>query len=177
MQRLAGRRLYRALDLDGHGGRPAVRFTDPDCAIDLGGIGKGYGVDEAVGVLREWGITHAIVNVGGDLYAMGRSEDGNPWRVGIRSPDDLDRTVTILDVEDSAVATSGDYLQYFKYGGRRYHHLLDPATGEPRNSNMRSLTVSAPDCMSADAAATAGFGRSGLVVGVTMRSARVIHAI
>ncbi len=134
-------------------------------------------MDEAVRVLRQWGIAHAIVNVGGDLYAMGRSEDGNPWRIGIRSPDNLDRTLATVDVEDLAVATSGDYLRYFQYHGRRYHHLLDPTTGEPRRSAMRSLTVSAPDCMNADAAATAGFGRLGLVAGVTIRSASVIHTI
>lgn len=177
VRRLAGRRLYRTLDVDTRAGRPVVRLTDRDSVIDLGGIGKGYGVDEAVRVLRDWDIADAIVNVGGDLYAMGKSEDGNPWRIGIRSPDDLDKTVATFDVEDSAVATSGDYLQYFQYGGRRYHHLLDPRTGEPRRSAMRSLTVSAPDCMNADAAATAGFGQPGLIAEATIRSARVIHTI
>jgi thiamine biosynthesis lipoprotein len=116
-------------------------------------------VDQAVTVLRDWGITDALINVGGDLYAMGRSADGGPWRVGVRSPDRADRLVAAFDLEDAAVATSGDYLQYFEHAGRRYHHLLDPATAEPRVTAMRSITLQAPDCMTADAAATACFGR------------------
>lgn len=156
----AGRRLYRSLDVDDAAGRrPAVRFADPAVAIDLGGIGKGYGVDQAVRVLRDRGIARGLVNAGGDLYAMGASEDDDAWKVGIRSPSHPDRIMETVDVRDAAIATSGDYLQYFQHGGRRYHHLLDPATGAPSAGRMRSITVRAPDCLSADAAATAGFGR------------------
>jgi thiamine biosynthesis lipoprotein len=156
--RLAGRRLYRALDVSTWRGRPAVRFTDDDVGIDLGGIAAGYGVDQAVATLRNWGIKDALINLSGDLYAMGRSEDGGPWRVGVRSPERADRLVASFDVEDAAVTTSGDYIKYFEYRGRRYHHLLDPATGAPRVSGMHSITVQAGDCMTADAAATACFG-------------------
>jgi thiamine biosynthesis lipoprotein len=159
VRRLAGQRFYRALDLDRWQRRPAVRLAERDVHLDLGGIAKGYGVDQAVGALREWGIRDAIVNVGGDLYAMGSREDGSPWRVGIRSPESATRMVATLEVEDAAVATSGDYLQYFEYHGRRYHHLLDPATAAPRISAMHSITVRADDCMTADAAATACFGQ------------------
>lgn len=175
---LAGRRLYRALDLDTWNGRPAVRFGDPDVAIDLGGIGKGYGVDEAVRVLRDWGIAHALVNVGGDLYAIGKSLNGDPWRIGIRSPDRPDRMVETVDVQDAAIATSGDYLQYFEHAGRRYHHLLDPDTAAPRRTRMRSLTVRAADCMTADAAATAAYsGAHDLRPSAQHHSPTVIHAI
>jgi thiamine biosynthesis lipoprotein len=80
--------------------------------------------------------------------------------VGIRSPDDPDGLVGTLDVADAAVATSGDYAQYFLYGHRRYHHLLDPATGEPRQTAQHSVTVRAATCMAADAGATAVFGMS-----------------
>lgn len=175
--RLAGQRLYRALDLAVWHGDAAVRFADPDVAIDLGGIAKGYGVDQAVRVLRERGIRDAMVNVGGDLYAMGRSADGSPWRVGVRSPERADRLVASFDLEDAAVATSGDYLKYFEFGGRRYHHLLDPETGAPRVSAMRSLTIKAPDCMTADAAATACFGdprRGGWLRGT---AAEIVHSV
>ena len=170
---LAGRGLYRALDVDTWQGRPAVRFRSRDVAIDLGGIGKGFGVDEAVGVLRDWGIGSALVNVGGDLYAIGPSDDGDPWKVGIRSPDHPDSTVETLEVEDAAVATSGDYLQYFEHAGRRYHHLLDPATGAPREGSMRSLTMLAARCMTADAAATALFGAPSVRVDSEVLGARV----
>jgi thiamine biosynthesis lipoprotein len=158
VQRLAARRFYRALDVDTWLGRPVVRFTESDVAIDLGGIAKGYGVDRAVQSLRSRGITDGLVNVGGDLYALGKSADGDPWRVGVRSPFDPGRLAGRTEVTDAAVATSGDYIQYFRYGGRRYHHLLDPATGAPRVSQVHSVTVMAHTCMTADAAATAVFG-------------------
>jgi thiamine biosynthesis lipoprotein len=156
--RLAGRRLYRQLDLDRTKSGGRIRLHDADAAIDLGGIAKGYGVDRAVMALREWGIDHGLVNVGGDLYALGRSEDGDPWHVGIRSPSDPTELQGHVDVSNAAVATSGDYLRFFQHGGRRYHHLLDPSTGEPRESAVRSITVRAGSCMTADAAATAAFG-------------------
>ena len=156
--RLAGRHLYRTLDVDRWQGLPAVRYGSDDVAVDLGGIAKGYGVDQAVATLREWGIEQALVNVGGDLAALGRAEGDRPWRVGVRSPERADVLLATLDLEDAAIATSGDYLQYFEYHGRRYHHLLDPATAAPRVTAMHSVTVQAGDCMTADAAATACFG-------------------
>lgn len=157
VRRLAGRRLYRALDVDG-GARPRVRLTDRDAAIDLGGIAVGYAVDRAVDALRRRGIARGIVNVGGDIYAIGRSEDGDPWRVGIRSPVDPGGLVGTLEVADAAVATSGDYERYFEYRGRRYHHILDPDTAAPRVSAVHSVTIRAASCLAADAASTAVFG-------------------
>jgi thiamine biosynthesis lipoprotein len=121
------------------------------------------------------------VNVGGDLVALGVDENEEPWRVGVRSPDHLDEVVEVLRVSDRAVATSGDYLQYFRHGGRRYHHLLDPKTGEPRSTGMRSLTIEAASCMVADAAATALYGAGGEtardVLGRVAPGARVVHHI
>ncbi len=158
VERLAGRSLYRQLDVGTRSGKPAVRFGDPDVEIDLGAIGKGYGVDRAVRALRDWGITDGLVNVGGDLYALGTSEDGDAWSVGVRSPRDPSRLAGRIDLRDAAVATSGDYLQYFEHGGRRYHHLLDARTGAPRDAEVHSVTVEAADCLTADAAATTVFG-------------------
>ncbi|MBI1734419.1 MAG: FAD:protein FMN transferase [Candidatus Rokubacteria bacterium] len=160
VRRLAGRRLYRSLDLGGWRGQPAVRFADRDVAIDLGGIAKGYAVDRAAGALRARGIERALVNVGGDLYALGEMERGSGWRVGIQAPDEPARIVEALTVADQAIATSGDYFQFFEHAGRRYHHLLDPRTGEPRRTPVRSVTIAAATCMDADAAATAAFGMS-----------------
>jgi thiamine biosynthesis lipoprotein len=179
VRRLAGQRFYRDLDLDRWQGRPAARLTAPEARIDLGGIGKGYGVDQAVRVLRDWGIRDAVVNVGGDLYAMGRSEDGTPWRIGVRSPASAREMLATLEVEDRAIATSGDYLQYFEYHGRRYHHLLDPTTAAPRLSTMHSITVLADDCITADAGATACFGRD-VEVGsrlLARRSGHIVHHV
>lgn len=164
----AGRRLYQALDLD-LGPQPRVRLTDRDAAIDLGGIAKGYGVDRAVAALRSWGVERGIVNVGGDLYALGTSEDGDPWQVGIRSSTDPDQLVGTLRVSDAAIATSGDYEQYFDADGQRYHHLLDPETAAPRRCGAHSVTVRATTALAADAAATAAFGLDATTAGRLLR--------
>lgn len=158
VRRLAGRRFYRAVDVDRWRGRAVVRFADREVALDLGGIAKGHAVDRAADVLRRRGITRAIVAVGGDLFALGTAADGGPWRVGVRLPDDPARLADTLEVREAAVATSGDYFRFFSHGGRRYHHLLDPATAAPRRTPARSVTVTAARCVVADAAATAVFG-------------------
>jgi len=137
-----------------------VSFDDPAIALDLGGIAKGHGVDRAAEALRAHGIDRGLVNVGGDLVAIGESEDGDPWRVGVRAPDDPTGLERTLEVVDAAVATSGDYERMFHHGGEQYHHLLDPATAAPRRSTTHSVTVIADTCMTADAAATAAFGMS-----------------
>jgi len=157
VRRFAHRGLYRALELGRRGEHEVVVFHQDDMGIDLGGIGKGWGVDRAVESLRSWGIQDAVVNVGGDLYAMGTSEDGDSWKVGVRSPDDPAAMAATLRMTDRAVATSGDYQQYFEYAGRRYHHLLDPETGAPSDTRARSVTVAAESCMAADAGATTAF--------------------
>jgi thiamine biosynthesis lipoprotein len=158
VRRLAGRGLYRAVEVGSWRGEPVVRFADRDVEIDLGGIAKGYGVDRAVDAIRGAGITQGIVCAGGDLYALGESERGAPWRIGIRSPHDPHQLAGELEISDAAVATSGDYHQFFEHGGRRYHHLLDPTTGAPRITAVRSVTVVAGSCATADAGATTVFG-------------------
>lgn len=180
VRRYANRRLYQRLEVDHRAdGAPVVVFRDCDLAIDLGGIAKGYGVDRAVDALREWGIRNALVNVGGDLYALGVSHDGDPWEIGIRSSSDRGRITHTLKVTNRAVATSGDYEQFFEHAGRRYHHLLDPVTGEPRRSLLHSVTVSADSCMTADAAGTAVFGcpadRARQLVTATSPGTRIEH--
>ncbi len=87
-RRFAGRRLYEDLEVGRLQGRDVVRFHEKDLTIDLGGIAKGHAVDLAVAALREAGITDGLVNAGGDLYALGRAEDGGPWQAGVRSPTD-----------------------------------------------------------------------------------------
>jgi thiamine biosynthesis lipoprotein len=155
---LAHRSLYRTLDLDSGRQGARVVFRDADVDLDLGGIAKGYGVDRAADALRRCGVERGFVNVGGDLYALGASEDGDPWRVGIRDAQDPARFAGEIEVADEAVATSGDYERCFVHAGRRYHHILDAATAAPREVRLHSLTVAAPDCMTADGAATAAFG-------------------
>jgi thiamine biosynthesis lipoprotein len=156
--RLAGRTLYRTVEVDTHRAVPVVLYRDDDAQLDLGSIAKGYGVDRAVAALREHGVTSAIVEAGGDLYALGTAPGGDPWRVGIQDPNDDRALVGTVDVADAAVATSGTYRQFFRYRGRRYHHLVDPVTGAPRATPVQSLTIMADRCTHADVAATALFG-------------------
>lgn len=156
VRRLAGRRLYRSIDVD----ERSVFVREPDALIDLGGIACGYGVDRAVAVLREWGIYNGYINVGGDIYALGHAADGEPWQVGVRSPDDPNALIATIALSDAAIATSGDYEQGFTYGGRRYHHIIDPASAEPRLTRTHTVTVVADQCVDADAASTAVFGLS-----------------
>jgi len=181
VHRFARRGLFKSLELGKSQGQDVVVFHEEDMGIDLGGIGKGYGVDRAVEVLRSWGIQNALVNVGGDLYALGVSEDGDPWNVGVRSPDDPEALATTLKMSDRAVATSGDYQQFFEHGGRRYHHLLDPTTGAPSQARLRSVTVAAESCMAADAGATTAFVASvdaaRLVLPRVAPGSEVVHTV
>lgn len=156
--KLAGRSFWRHVDIQRRAGVGEVRYGDPDLHLDLGGIGKGYSLDRAVRKLRELGIRHAIVNLGGDLYALGQSPEGGPWRVGIKSPDDLASVARTLEVSDRAVATSGDYERFFRYRGERFHHLIDPATAAPRRTSIRSVTVLADRCIDAEPCAVSVFG-------------------
>ncbi len=160
VQRLAGRNFWRKVDVSTFRGQPAIRFHDRDIHLDLGAIAKGYGIDRATGALRRMGVKHAITTVGGDLYALGPSPEGEPWKVGIRNPRDLSAIVTTLDVADRAVTTSGDYERFFRYRGVRYDHLMDPGTAAPRRTPVHSNTVIGDRAMDADAASTSGFGLS-----------------
>ncbi|OIP44984.1 MAG: hypothetical protein AUK47_00015 [Deltaproteobacteria bacterium CG2_30_63_29] len=127
----------------------------PQMAIGLGGIAKGYAVDRAVKVLRAAGLIDFVVNAGGDLYSSGRV-DGRLWRVAIRHPREPGTEMAILPVSNLAVATSGDYERFFDYEGVRYHHILDPKTGQSARE-CQSVTILAPAAYLADALATAVF--------------------
>jgi thiamine biosynthesis lipoprotein len=148
-------------------------------ALDLGGIAKGYGADQAARVLREHGVFRGLVNVGGDLVALGDGPGGRPWRVGVRDPRNPDGFLETLELTEESVATSGDYLRWFEHGGRRYHHILDGDTGMPVPSGIRTITVVAADAMTADAAATLAFARSGREVDAAFAGVptapRVVH--
>jgi thiamine biosynthesis lipoprotein len=158
VRRLASRGFWRKVDFSRRGRGAVVRFNDPDVRLDLGGIAKGYGIDRSITALRDKGIAHAIVTVGGDLYALGPAPDGEPWQVGIRDPHNLDQLAGKLAVADRAVTTSGDYERFFSWHGVRYHHLIDPSTAAPRRTSVHSVTVLGSNAMNSDAAGTAVFG-------------------
>jgi len=119
-----------------------IRFTQKGVRIDLGGIAKGYAVDTSIAILQKLGITHATVTAGGDSRIIG-DRNGRPWIVGIRHPDDRNRVIARIPLEDAAISTSGDYERYFDEKGVRYHHIIDPKTGKSPHG-IRSVTVIAP---------------------------------
>jgi thiamine biosynthesis lipoprotein len=122
----------------------------------LGGIGKGIAVDRAASILRSRGIHTFMIQFGGDLYVGGGRGD-RPWRVGIRDPrGPADRIFAALDLMDSSFSTSGDCERFFLKDGRRYHHILDPRTGEPTRG-CRSVTIVAETATLADALSTGVF--------------------
>ena len=126
-------------------------------SLDLGAIAKGFSVDRAAEILRNKGVRNAIIDVGGELFLMGMKpgNPASPWRTGIRHPREGDILET-LELSDRAVATSGDYENYFIRNGERYEHIIDPQSGLPLSEGVASVTVIHPgSCLAADAAATA----------------------
>lgn len=132
-----------------------VSFARDGVSIDLGGIAKGHAVDRAGAILRARGFQHASVSAGGDSLIVG-DRMGQPWTVGVRHPDDADRMSAILPLEDTAVSTSGDYERYFDENGVRYHHILDPETGDSARE-IRSVTILGPDATTTDGLSTSVF--------------------
>jgi len=135
--------------------RTAVK-AHTDLQADLGGIAKGYGVDLAARALDAAGAEHYMIEAGGEVRTRGVNAGGQSWRIGIEQPDALpQRARLIVPLSGKAMATSGDYRNYFEADGRRYSHEIDPRTGAPIDHRLCSVTVVADDCMRADALATA----------------------
>ncbi len=131
----------------------SLRFLKPGMAIDLGGIAKGYAIARVIDLLRSAGVKDALVDAGGDLYALGTRPDGSSWRVGIRHPRRAEQLIAVLAADNLAIMTSGDYERYFMKNGRRYSHIVDPRTGYTARGTA-SVTITAPDATMADALAT-----------------------
>jgi thiamine biosynthesis lipoprotein len=132
-----------------------IKFAKGGMAIDLGGIAKGYAVDAAIKVLKERNIKSAMVDAGGEIYALGRKE-GKPWRIGIRHPRKTGEVLGIVELEDQGISTSGDYERFFFFKGKRYHHILNPKTGYPADE-CQSVTIVAKKAAFADGLATGVF--------------------
>ncbi len=133
----------------------SIFFKTAGVRINLGGIAKGYVVERAAAMLRERGVQHALLNAGGDTRVIG-DRRGQPWIVGIRHPRVADEVVTRLPLVDEAISTSGDYERYFEENGRRYHHIINPATGRP-TEGILTVTVIGPDGTMTDGLDTAIF--------------------
>jgi thiamine biosynthesis lipoprotein len=145
---------YRAIQIDDAAG--TVFLSRKGMSMHLGGIGKGYAVDRAAAILRGRGFRDFMIQSGGDIYVAGM-KDGRPWRLGIQDPrGGPGRIFAELDLTDGTFSTSGDYERTFVKSGRRYHHILDPATGEPARGS-RSVTIVSNRAVLADGLSTGVF--------------------
>lgn len=144
---------YRKVELDKTGKR--VRIP-AGTVLDLGGIAKGYIVDQARSYLMKQRIQRAIVNAGGDISVIGSRPDGNPWRVGVQNPNDPSQISWVIPLQNNSVVTSGDYQRFFIQDGQRWHHILDPRTGYPARE-LKSVTIVAQTAAEGDALSTAVF--------------------
>ena len=117
---------------------------DPGTMIDLGGIAKGYTADRVAEIFQEHAVPRGKVELGGNILVIGDKPDGTAWRVGVQDPkhpDEADGLVCVLNLTDAFAVTSGSYQRYFEQDGKRYHHIIDPATGCPADSGLTSVTV------------------------------------
>lgn len=129
--------------------------SDPRIMLDFSAIAKGYAVDAVAEYLKENGVTDYMVEIGGEIAVHGVNRQGNKWRIGVSIPQpDSDGLQEILSVTDIAMATSGNYRNYFEKDGVLYGHTINPATGHPAMNTLLSATVLAPTCAMADATAT-----------------------
>ncbi len=147
--------------------RPATATLDVDCsrqqvrkrapiAVDLSGIAKGYGVDQLAHCLDGWGIASYLVGIDGEMRARGGKPGGEAWVVAIEKPTFGLREVSgVMELQDTAIATSGDYRRWVEIAGKRYAHTMNPGLQQPLSNRLAAVTVLAPTCMLADAWATA----------------------
>jgi len=135
---------------------PSLKKDIVDLYLDLSGIAKGFGVDHLSAYLESIGITDFLVDIGGEMKAGGYKKDGTPWKIAIERPViDKQEIQKVITLNNQAIATSGDYRNYFDKDGQRYSHEINPKTGQPVQHRLASVTVLDSSCMRADALATA----------------------
>jgi len=135
---------------------PALRKLAPAVALDLSALAKGYAVDRIDWLLDSRGLDDYMIEVGGEVKTRGHNQDKEPWRIAVERPIATERSVyTVLRLSGEAVATSGDYRNFFEIDGRRYSHAIDPRNGRPAGNDLASVTIVASSAMEADAMATA----------------------
>lgn len=162
------------LELNRHQGQ--ARKSAP-LALDLSGIAKGFGVDEMARVMDEFAIPVWLVGIDGEMRAKGRKPDGTMWAVAHERPDrHVREAMGVLELQDMAIATSGNYRQFREVDGRTISHTIDPRTGTPLDNDIASVTVLAATCMEADAWATA-LMVIGVEAGLTATRKRGLDAI
>ena len=134
-----------------------VAKLDKKMKIDFGGIAKGYTSSEVMKVFKDNGIESGLVSLGGNVQALGAKPDGSKWKVAVQNPDSNESYIGVIEIADKAVITSGGYERYFKKDGKTYHHIIDPATGYPADSGLKSVTIISSDGTLADGLSTSLF--------------------
>ncbi|TCK93363.1 thiamine biosynthesis lipoprotein [Natranaerovirga hydrolytica] len=143
------------LDEDNH----TVKLLEENMVLDLGGIAKGYAADQVALYMKENGIEHGIVNLGGDIVTIGAKPDNEPWAIGLQDPQSgSGESIGALLLEDESVVTSGIYERYIEEQDAFYHHMIDPNTGYPFENELLSVTIISELAIDADALSTAAFG-------------------
>ena len=142
---------YQCIQID----KNRVRLTDEKAQIDLGGIAKGYIADKLDELMKERGVTSAMINLGGNIKVVGSKTDGSSWNIGIQKPfADENEVLGSVQVRDKTVVSSGIYERYFEYEGKIYHHILDKNTGAPSESDLQAVTIIGASSTAADALST-----------------------
>lgn len=134
-----------------------VSFAEDGVEIDLGGIAKGYTSDRVIDIMKECGVEHALINLGGNVKVLSNKPDGSDWRVAIIDPENEEQYIGGVEVKDKAVITSGGYQRYFEEDGKRYFHIIDISDGYPADNGLISTTIVSEDGTLADALSTTLF--------------------
>lgn len=135
-----------------------VKFSKENMKIDLGGIAKGYAADRAVQIYKQNNVSAAFINLGGNVMVFGEKPDNSNWSIGVQEPfKSRGEIIGAINVKNESVVTSGNYVRYFEDKGLKYHHIIDPRTGYPAESNLMSVTVISQNSMECDALSTAAF--------------------
>lgn len=147
---------YRNVELDDE--THSIFLKKPGMSLDLGGIGKGYAADAVAEYLRKFGVKSAILDLGGNLVALGEKPDGSPWSIGIQDPaEQRGEHLGIIRVKDRTIVSSGVYERYFRQDGRLFHHILDPETGWPVDNELVAVAIVTGRSADADALSTTVF--------------------
>lgn len=145
---------YKNISISGN----TVRILDPSAKLDLGAIAKGYIADRIKEYLEDNGVEHALINLGGNVLAIGSKADGSAFNIGIQMPFDTDgEPITSVKIADQSIVTSGNYQRYFEYQDTLYHHIINPETGKPCNNGLNSVTIITDSSLTADALSTTCF--------------------
>lgn len=132
-----------------------VTLTDPEAKIDVGAIAKGYIADRIKDYLKENGVDHAVINLGGNVQTIGTKPDGSDYNIGIQKPfDETGEAITSVKLADKSIVTTGIYQRYFEKDGKIYHHVLDPKTGMPCDTDLYSVSIITDSSLTADALST-----------------------